>query len=47
MSIDTVETPLIVTEFNCWKRFSERGVVRLVKLANVLMGIIWPPGPLT
>ena len=40
-------TPLILTEFNCWNRFSARGVVCFSRCAKVLTGISWLPGPLT
>jgi hypothetical protein len=41
-------TPLILTELSCWKRFSERGVVIVLKMAaKVLTGTSLPFGPVT
>jgi len=40
-------TPVIFTEFSCWKRFSERGCTVSFKVAIVDSGINWPAGPRT
>ena len=40
-------TPLILTAFNCWKRFRERGTTESRRVAMVLSGISLPLGPVT